>query len=218
MKGEPCLIQAGGSDVSLRVPKGVHGTITTQTFTDHSKFHHLIREDECLVSPIYKFTLAADKTQDHPKDVYTAKIPHSILNVKKAEEHIRVRQFDAHESEAVKVVRIKKKKKGLGQILMKKKKSPSDTEPSYDIDKCFITVESRSPGLIIVTVEGLNCCSRSASCFLYGSMMPFPDNARVKVYFWSVLGRIKDYETVSKALIKSEAKSLYGIINSMIFT
>ena len=199
VKGEPCLIQAGGSDVSLKVPEGVHGTITTQTFTDPSNFQHLISDNECIASPIYQVTLDADQTQDQSDEMYSAKIPHNIPDVKKAEEHIRVRQGDSSGAE---MAEIKRKKKGIG-AWFRKMKTVLQTEPCYDIDKDFITVETRKPGVIIVTLKGLKCCSSSATCYLFGTPTPFRDGksmAIIKVYFWRYHRQIKDYETVSKVL------------------
>ena len=200
LEGESCLMQAEGSDVSLHVPESIYGTITSKTFTDHSKFQKLISDNECLVSPICEFLLDPDQRQIPADVMYTAKIPHSIPDVKKAENYIIVRQGEFHNNQVVNIVPIKRKNTEELIGTTKKAKHVMNSEPCYDIDENFVTVESRKLGVFIVTVEGLNCCSKSACCFLFGSLASYSDRkslVKLKIYLSGGHKGIKDYESVS---------------------
>ena len=218
VSGEPCVIQADESDVSLEVPREVHATITSKTYTDTSKFQQHISDNECLVSPICEFSLDAEQSQSN-EGWYTAKIPHDIKNVKKAENHIRVRQGDISQNLDVPMVEIKRKRRNSGPLarFLRKSKKFGDTDACYYIDENYVTVETRKLGVIIVTVEGLNCCSSTASIFLFGSLRCFSDKkslAKFKVYFSGSHKRIKDYKSVSKLYSVHKASLREFFVNS----
>ena len=130
-------------------------------------------------------------------------IPHIIGDMEKAKKHIKVRQGDIH-SHAVPLVPLKRKSDDSNDKSLTKRKGSTDCDSSFDVDERHVIIRTKKQGSFIVTSEGLNCCSKSAICFLFGSMKYFPDHkslATIKAYFWSVLGRIKDYKTVSFLLL-----------------
>ena len=211
VNGQSCLVQAEGSEVSLQVPEGVNGTIIGKTHTDNAKFVHLIDDNECLVSPVSEFNLEGKSNQDGNN--FKVKIPHIIKDVEKAKKHIKVKHRNIH-SQATATVGFKRKKKQSGQMVMKKRKDSLEGDAWYDVDNKFVTIETRELGMFIVTVEGLNCCSDSATCFVFGSLKYFPDKkslATLKAYFWSIHGRIKDYEMVGMPFVLTPWKFQHQI-------
>ena len=121
VNGQSCLVQAEGSAVSLQVPERVHGTITGRTHTDNSKFLHLIKDNECLVTPGCEINLEGKSNQDDSNKNFKVKIPHIIKNVEKAKKYIRVRNRNIH-SKATTTVGFKRKRKPSGPLFLKKRK------------------------------------------------------------------------------------------------
>ena len=68
------MVQAEGSEVSLEVPLRIRGKIHSKAHTDHFKFLHHIKDNECLVSPVCEFSLDEEQNHEGPKDKF------SILN------------------------------------------------------------------------------------------------------------------------------------------
>ena len=191
MEGKATVIQATGSDVSLHVPEGVHGEVNVRTFTNPSMFSQYLKEDECLVSPVTQVTVSSRESQKEPKGNFIVRIKHMIRDVFKARKHIKVRQGDFRQGAGP--------RSDEDTVLLRERKDSSQSGNCYDIDKDYITIETKKPGSFIVTVEGINCCSGCAAVHLFGSMK-FPDNqslATVKVYFSGAHTGIEDYKTVS---------------------
>ena len=110
---------------------------------------------------------------------YKICVPHIVRNVQQASKSIRVRHGDIH-SRAVLPVH---------EIQMNK----------FEIDERHVSIHTSHFSGYIVTVEGINCCSKSANVLLFGSLannLEMGPSVTVKVYLSSIHSQIMDYKAV----------------------
>ena len=83
--GESKVLQGDGSEVSLTLPHGSQGVYMTSVHTDQSRFHGVIADNECIISPLVEvenipFQEIDDKEETPQKIMYVISIPHCLSN------------------------------------------------------------------------------------------------------------------------------------------
>ena len=177
--GEEARIQPEFSDVELRVPKGVLGVILGNICTDPIKYLHLIPTHECLIAPICLFSIyPLLGGYSLPSDLtFQLKVPHIVKDLSQVKSHIRVRREDSLIPPA----------------------NVAGSSPFYEIDENYIYVYTSNFSKVIVTAEGINCCSSRANISVFGSLDHFGEESKaiVHVFFSSMHNAIPDYQNVS---------------------
>ncbi len=81
-------IKPTNSDVVLRVPCGVFGDILGTIHTDHSRFAHLVKQDECIVGPVFEFHMDHRKDSSTPSGPFSLEIPLIQMKNKSINVHV----------------------------------------------------------------------------------------------------------------------------------
>ena len=195
INGEPCVIQGPNSDVILHVPRGVHGAIIANIYTDNARFTRHIPTEDCLISPICEFHLQPFLYK-------------SSLNVGRYKIHIPTIMKDVYGPNTVRHGSL------YGGRLAKAK---SQWLYGYDDQRGVVNCAIEGDHVIvytshlcgfIVTTESFNCCGRSANIHVFGSLCNWHSITHrpvglVMVYFSSIHSNIKDYGFVRFPLIHS---------------
>ena len=180
IRGRPCTIQGTDSDTLLCIPDGVYAALLGNIHTNPNKFRHHIPPNDCLVAPICEYHLHPFIGKVLPKDAkYKICVPHIVRNVKQVSNSIQVRHGDIHSRSVLPVHKIQMNK--------------------FEIDQRYVTIHTSHFSGYIVTVEGINCCSKSANVLLFGSLANNPEmgpSVTVKIYLSSIHSQITDYKAV----------------------
>ena len=181
IRGRSCTIRGPHSDTLLHIPNGVYAALLGNIHTDSSKFLHHIPRNDCLVASICEYHLQPFIGKILPEDAkYKIQVPHIVRNVHQAQKSIRIRYGDIHNGAVLPVHKLEKKR--------------------YEIDEKYVNIETSHFSGYIVTAEGINCCSKSASVLLFGSLMnnlEMGPSVTVKIYLSSIHSQIMDYQAVS---------------------
>ena len=152
------------------------------------------------MSPITEYKLKTEQSQVQHSDNYTVRIPHIIPDLRMATDHVKVRYDDIHDKVNVPMMQIKRKDDNHSQTDKKDRTDYGFEDDVFDINDNHVTIETRKLDVLIVTVEGVKCCSGSALMSLFGSLEHEEGNestTTLKAYFSNVHSKIKDYEMVS---------------------
>ena len=185
-QGKAVTLQDEKSDVSLKVPDGVHAVLQGCVHTDHSRFVHAIPREECIVSPMVEFHLLSSLVPEEtePKHQYTIRIPHCVPE-EAHWKYIKVRSGDIHgDSEFTEIKRFDGKKiQGT----------------CYQIDKRFITITTTHFTDFTCTLCENSCCPNLAMLFLFGSIkhnVQRKTQLEIQPFLCSFLYIITDYREV----------------------
>ena len=186
-QGEPRILQAPDSDVSLHIPEGSEGLFTMKVHTDHTRFPGVIPDKECIISPIVEIEhkKQEEKIKDKDSPFYTVKIPHSLRNIAQ-----------------YKTVRVKRGE-GYKKIIFHELplRSEADRE-SYEIDEKFIKIFTRKFSTFVCTSCG-NSCQATVMLFLLGYLEQRQETndtlTQIKSFLCSDLYSIKDFREVSES-------------------
>ena len=190
LSGEGKTVQAKGSAAKLTIPQGVQGVLLGKVHTNISRFLRHIPRNECVVGPICEYSIhTLLKGPPIPQDVqYQIKIPYILKDVYKVhKERIRVRHGNIYSTDTP-----------LGKI--RRKPDSGGADVYYDVGEKYINVRTNHFSAILITAEGVNCCSGTANVLVFGLLKNIPDKeplATVKVYLSSVLSDLQDFESVS---------------------
>ena len=80
-QGEPCILQAPDSDLSLHIPEGSKGLFTMRVHTDHTRFPGVVPDEECIISPLVEVEhkrLTDEEKEEEEACPYLIKIPHKL--------------------------------------------------------------------------------------------------------------------------------------------
>ena len=183
IRGRSCTIQGTDSDTLLHIPDGVYAALLGNIHTNPSKFRHHIPRNDCLVASICEYHIEPFIGKMFPKDTnYKICVPHIVRNVQQTSQSIRVRYGDIHSRTILPVHKIQMNK--------------------FEIDERYVTIHTSHFSGYIVTAEGINCCSKSASVLLFGSLANNPEmgpSVTVKIYLSSNHSQITDYEAVRES-------------------
>lgn len=179
------MIKAADSDVSLHVPKGVHGLLLGRARTDLSRFLHLIPINECISSPICEYTVLpfSDKQPVPENAQFMIQIPHVVKDTK----NIIVRHGNIHNGN------------------FKRCTTMSPTERGnirYKIGPEYVEFFTNHFSATLVTEEGLRCCCRSANVITFGALSALTESnplVKLKVFLASLLYNIEDSRSVSSS-------------------
>ncbi len=90
LQGSATTVQAPDSDVILHVPNGVHGILLGNIHTDLFKFAHLVKNTECIISPVCDLHVELMGEKRAERKPFLLKVPHIVENFEVAKRQIRV--------------------------------------------------------------------------------------------------------------------------------
>ena len=182
--GEARTLQGNGSEVSLTIPRGVHGVCMTTVHTDHTMFPHVIPESECIVGPLVEVEHVGKGAEKERSLTYMPKIPHCIQN-KELWKSIKVRRGNP--------------KNGIDFTDLQQRFQPGDDGDYYVIDEKFITIYTSHFTLFTCTSCN-NSCNATIMTFLVAQLRHLPKydvtKVKAKVFLCSDLYRIEDFRNV----------------------
>ena len=192
--GESKVLQGDGSEVSLTLPQGSQGVYMTRVHTDPSRFHGVIPDNECIISPLVEvenipFQKIDDKEEVAEKIMYAIYIPHCLSDENMWSQElwkfIKVRHGNIHKSALFREIPTKSERQENGVY--------------YEIKSRFITVYTDHFSQFICTICK-KVCTASATVFLIGKLIPSREDqetvVKLKPYFCCSLYRIEDYKKV----------------------
>ena len=152
------------------------------------------------MGPIVQYVVVTQDNQVQSNAQYIVRIPHILSNVQRCRKYIKVRHGDINQGQQMHLVASTGNDENMTHGTSTYS-CPRDTaDDLFDIDDTHVIVITTKPKSIIVTVEGMNCCSRGSNMFLFGSLDHTTNgelSASIKVMFASLHSKIKDYQLVS---------------------
>ena len=189
VKGDPCIIQAKNSQVKLHVPKGVHGTVLGRIHTNLSRLLSFVPNSECVVGPTCEFSyhpfIYGQRLSSFTQ--FRLQVPHIIKELQGVREKIRVRHINVSRRE-------------ISLLEMKEPPLKNVMQSCFCVNEKGVNIFTDSFSIHTITLESIKCCCESANVHLFGSLKNILNRdplTTIKVYFSSLLSRIKDYESVS---------------------
>ena len=183
--GSPVTIQALQANVILHVPEGVYGIILGNIVTNFRAFSHLVKEDDCMISPMCEFEL--HNYDDIPQGAwYTIQVPHIVKNFI-IERKIKVTHRDKHT-----------KTFGYALKLLTGEEPPSDDNVNvyYRLHEKYIEIFTQHFSQFIIYAENttlqavmgvmamdpLQCCARAAELLVFGKWhLEMNDDATLEI-------------------------------------
>ena len=187
--GEGGMLRGQRSDVSLKIPKKVHGIYFSRVHRDHTRFKGIIPEKECIIGPLVEFGHLGEKEMEEDlENWYEIRIPHCISK-QEYWKAIKVRNGSIFN------------KGKLFQEVPPKEKA-ANGEMHYEINEFYIQIFTKHFCHFTCSICPDYSCSASAMVFLFGKLTRSLGNpnsfVQVKTFLCSKLFSITDFSVVSK--------------------
>ncbi len=174
--GEPRILQALDSDVSLSIPRGSRGVYRMIVHTDITVAYKLLSKRECLIAPIVE--VHATRSVKKPCELT---IPHCVSDQANLR-HIEVRKYSQKTRKSHRI-------------------QPFGTETRLSIQKKFVKIHTKSFSYFVCTNCNYKTCRATLFMFIFAKLSPWVDKAitttEIKVFVCCNLYSIKDFKCVS---------------------
>ena len=149
-------IQALHSNIILHVPDGLHGIILGNIHTDHWRFKHYVKENECIIAPMCEFYFRPF-VDNSPNSVFRIQIPHFVANIYRVKNYLKVRHMSSLESRYV-------QEEDSVQI------PEQDRSMYYTLDNQYINIITSTFCKFLISAEAINCCSDRTRVMLFSNL------------------------------------------------
>ncbi len=178
--GEPRILQAPNSDVSLSIPQGSPGTFCMTNHTDFTKFMTFFPADECVISPMIEVN-----TTGVLEHLCTITLPHCIRD-ERLLSSIRVRR---HTTELNKVTEL--------PLALK---HGTVKHAGFEIDQNVIRIHTNDFSIFTCSSCNKTTCRAAVIMFLFARLNAFVDEAitttDIKAFLCCNLYSIKEFKQV----------------------
>ncbi len=192
LQGFSKIIVPPNSDVVLHVPDGVCGVLLGNIHTDPAKFAHLVRDTECIVSPVCDLHVELTTGNTQERQPFKLLIPHIMKDLELAKEKTRVQIFEHPNNDPLTALPSRAAEDNTSALPLKQAKALFCVRRSYVELLCTHFCQ------ILVSAEAAGCCCHKANLLVFSRMDP-PNVytslplANMKIYLTSLLTNMEDF-------------------------
>ena len=205
------------SDVILHIPDGVCGVLLGNIHTDLSKFAHLVRDTECIVSPVCDLHVEFTKGNMQERQPFKLLIPHIMKDFQLAKEQSRIQIFEHSNKDPLTVLPLGETEEDTSALPLKQVK------PLFCVSRNYVELFCNHFCQILVSAEAAGCCCQSANLLVFSRMDP-PNEytslplANMKIYLTSLLTNMDDFFQVFISSFKKTIGAHYEVLFCVLVT
>ncbi len=199
------------SDVILQVADGVHGILLGNIHTDLSKFAHLVKDTECIVSPVCDLHVKFTKGSKQNRKPFRLLIPHIMKEDLELEEEIRIQIFEHSKSDPLSAHPFREDEDDT--FCPAREQEATFTWPLKNVRPLFCVRRNHEEFAcdhfcqILISAEAAGCCCQKANLLVFSRIDP-PNEytslpiVSMAIYLTSLWTNMEDFYKVEWHLTK----------------